>query len=84
VCRDAQIATSGLPSPLPPNQAAINSLFFNSTIVEAWLEANEVEPTGKMNSLSTFATAKLAARPSARAQMNRSKPVILSNEAELE
>jgi hypothetical protein len=44
------MATSGARSCVPPNQAAINSPFFNSTIVEAWLDGKDVLPNAKMNS----------------------------------
>jgi len=37
--RDPQMATSGRPSAEPPNQAAISSPGFTSTMVEAWQEA---------------------------------------------
>src|SRR5438874_1854682 len=35
---ESQMPTSGLPSPVPPNQAATSSCPVVSTIVEAWLE----------------------------------------------
>jgi hypothetical protein len=67
-----QIATSGLPSAVPPNHADIMSPFFSSTTVEAWLAANGAEPGAKMASFRGSAGApasELGISPAA--SMNR-------------
>ena len=48
VSRDIQMATSGAPSRVPPNQAARKSPLAVSTIVEAWHDAKGA--VSKMNS----------------------------------
>src|SRR5580698_4240800 len=67
-----QMATSGWPSLVPPNQAANRSPFFSSTMADAWLEAKGAEPTGKISSRDGWAVAMEAKSERSRAATRES------------